>query len=127
MAKRGGSNNDDTLGIDDSFRRGLAMFNRGEYFACHEVWEELWLRSTGDDKLFYQGLIQAAVAILHAERGNLRGAISTWRKARAKLNAMPPRYMGIALGDFREALAVFIANARDPNDLPPHPRSRGFT
>src|SRR5258706_176748 len=79
------------------FERGLELFNRGEYFACHEVWEEIWLRSDGDEKLFYQGLIQAAVAILHAERGNLRGAYSTWRKAIAKLDALPANYLGIAL------------------------------
>jgi predicted metal-dependent hydrolase len=138
MVKRGGSNNDDmsvsrllrlpdnTI-IDDTFQRGVELFNRGDYFACHEVWEELWLRSTGDDKLFYQGLIQAAVAVLHAERGNLRGAVSTWRKARAKLDAMPTNHMGIALEDFREALAGFIANARDSKNLPSRPRIRRFT
>lgn len=95
----------------DTFRHGIALFNRGEFFACHEVWEELWLRSSGEEKLFYQGLIQAAVAILHAERGNLRGAVSTWRKARAKLDPLPTHCMGIALGEFREALARFFADA----------------
>ena len=124
MAKRGSSNHDDMSGIDDTFQRGVELFNRGDYFASHEVWEELWLHSAGDDKLFYQGLIQAAVAILHAERGNLRGAISTWRKARAKLDAMPPHHMGIALADFRRALAEFIANARGSKDLPQRPRIR---
>jgi Domain of unknown function (DUF309) len=72
---------------DDTFDRGLELFNRGEYFACHEVWEDLWRRSTGSDKLFYQGLIQAAAAILHAERASPRGAAAIWRKARVKLAA----------------------------------------
>jgi hypothetical protein len=124
MATRGGPTNKDTGGFEDAFQRGLALFKRGDYFACHEVWEELWLRSFGEDKLFYQGLIQAAVAILHAERGNLRGAVSTWRKACAKLDAMPSHHMGIALAEFREALASFIANAHDREDLPPRPRIR---
>jgi uncharacterized protein len=104
------------------FERGLKLFNRGEYFACHEVWEEIWLRSDGAEKFFYQGLIQAAVAILHAERGNLRGANSTWRKAAAKLAALPPNHMGIALGEFRAALASFFADACDPQKLPPRPK-----
>jgi predicted metal-dependent hydrolase len=121
MATCGGSNNDS---IDAVFERGLALFNCGDYFTCHEVWEEIWLRGAGDDKLFYQGLIQAAVAILHAERGNLRGAVSTWRKSRAKLAAPPANHMGIALGEFREALDEFITNAKDPEDLPPRPRIR---
>lgn len=105
----------------DTFQHGLALFNRGEFFACHEVWEQLWLRSLDPDKRFYQGLIQAAVAILHAERGNLRGAIATWRKARAKLDPLPGHHMGIALDEFREALAKFFEDARDSASLPPRP------
>jgi uncharacterized protein len=110
---------------DDTFERGLALFNRGEFFACHEVWEELWLRSAGADKLFYQGLIQAAVAILHAERGNPRGAASTWRKARTKLVALPAIHMEIALGEFRDALAEFFAHTLERGagrGLPPRPK-----
>ena len=119
MNARGG------LATDDTFERGLALFNRGDFFACHEVWEELWLRSTGADKLFYQGLIQAAVAILHAERGNRRGAVSTWRKARAKLEALPAIHMEIALGEFREALVEFFAQGLERGagrELPPRPK-----
>jgi len=106
----------------ETFERGLALFNCGEFFACHEVWEALWLRSTGAEKLFYQGLIQAAVAILHAERGNPRGAASTWRKAREKLGSLPARHMGIALGELREALEGFFADAGDCKELPPRPQ-----
>lgn len=125
MSTCGGSKNDNVKDVvEDAFQRGLALFNRGEYFACHEVWEELWLRSDGAEKQFYQGLIQAAVAILHAERGNLRGAVSTWRKARIKLDASPSNHQGIALGEFRAALADFITGARDSENLPPRPRIR---
>jgi uncharacterized protein len=108
----------------ETFQRGLALFNRGQFFACHEVWEELWLRSVDPDKGFYQGLIQAAVAILHAERGNLRGAVSTWRKARAKLDPLPGSHMGIALGEFREALAKFFEDAGYSTTLPRRPAIR---
>ena len=100
------------------------LFNSGDFFACHEVWEDLWLRSSGKDKLFYQSLIQAAVAILHAERGNLGGAVSTWRKARAKLDPLPTNHMGIALGEFREALTKFFAEASDSANLPMRPKIR---
>jgi uncharacterized protein len=115
----------DERGGDDAFERGLALFNRGDFFACHEVWEELWLRSAGSEKLFYQGLIQAAVAILHAERGNPRGAASTWRKARAKLEALPAIHMEIALGEFRDALTEFFTHALERGagrELPPRPK-----
>lgn len=90
---------------------GIELFNAGRFFDCHEVWEEVWKRARGAEKFFYQGMIQAAVAILHAERGNPRGARSTWDKARAKLAPLPAEHMGIALGELRDAVAAFIAGA----------------
>jgi predicted metal-dependent hydrolase len=108
MGARSDHDTHNTHDSDDAFERGLTLFNRGDLFACHEVWEELWRRSTGAEKIFYQGLIQASVAILHAERGNLRGAMSTWHKARAKLEALPAIHMEIALGEFRDALTEFF-------------------
>src|ERR1700686_4706984 len=92
----------------DFFQEGIDLFNEGRFFECHEAWEEIWKRSDGEAKLFYQGLIQAAVAILHAQRGNFEGAQSVYEKARAKLDPIPEEHMGIALGEMRAALAEFI-------------------
>src|SRR5271156_2938296 len=91
---------------------GIELFNAGRFFDCHEVWEEVWKRASGAEKLFYQGMIQAAVAILHAQRGNPRSARSTWDKARAKLEPWPAEHMGIALAELRDAVDAFIAEAR---------------
>ena len=92
----------------DFFEQGIDLFNEGRFFECHEAWEEVWKRSDGEVKLFYQGLIQAAVAILHAQRGNLEGAKSLYQKAREKLDPFADEHMGIALGEMRVALAEFI-------------------
>ena len=102
----------------DWFERGLDLFNRGQFFECHEAWEEVWKRSDGDEKLFYQGLIQAAVAILHAQRGNLQGARSILEKSLAKLDAMPAEHMGIALGELRDGVRQFVEAAVLANGAP---------
>jgi len=108
----------------DLFEQGVTLFNAGQFFECHEVWESLWKRASGADRLFYQGLIQAAVAILHAERGNLRGAASTYAKARAKLE-LSGEYMGIEVGSLRDALEEFFAQALAANgELPRRPKIR---
>jgi predicted metal-dependent hydrolase len=52
----------------------VALFNRGEFFECHEVLEELWLESGGAEKQFLQGLIQVAVAFYHLRQGNFVGS-----------------------------------------------------
>ncbi|MBI3896320.1 MAG: DUF309 domain-containing protein [Acidobacteria bacterium] len=56
------------------FEEGIALFNRQQFFDCHEVLEEVWLQVSGDEKKFLQGLIQVAVAFHHLRHGNLRGA-----------------------------------------------------
>ena len=110
----------------DFYEQGIDLFNEGRFFECHEAWEEIWKRSDGELKLFYQGLIQAAVAILHAQRGNLEGARSLHEKARAKLDSIPPEYMGLAIGELRVELARFIeaATRSDGSTLPATPRLR---
>jgi predicted metal-dependent hydrolase len=95
--------------------RGVVLFNDGEYFACHEVWEELWKRSAGEQRAALQGLIQAAVAILHAEHGNHRGAVSVYRKAMRNLEEASDDCMGLRLGDFRSALKEFFAELTSIN------------
>jgi uncharacterized protein len=105
----------------DLYEKGIDLFNRGEYFECHEVWEEVWKRSSGEEKLFYQGIIQAAVALLHAERGNVAGAASQFKKAREKLDPLPAVYGGIALGELRDALQKFFADVTGDDRAPRSP------
>ena len=119
------SNPNDDGYPDDTFGRGLVLFNVS-FFACR-YGRSCGCAGAGAEKLFYQGLIQAAAAILHAERRNGRGAASTWRKARTKLETLPTVHMGIALGEFRDALAEFFVHALDrspAHELPPRPLIR---
>jgi uncharacterized protein len=95
----------------DFYEQGIDLFNEGRFFKCHEAWEEVWKRSDGELKLYYQGLIQAAVAILHVQRGNLEGARSLYEKAAAKLDPIPQEHMGLAIGDLRVELRGFIEAA----------------
>ena len=108
------------------YEQGIDLFNEGRFFECHEAWEEIWKRSDGELKLFYQGLIQAAVAILHAQRGNLEGARSLYEKASAKLDPVPREHMGLAVGELRIELRQFIeiATRADGSALPSPPRLR---
>jgi uncharacterized protein len=116
----------------DFFEEGIDLFNEGRFFECHEAWEEIWKQSDGETKLFYQGLIQAAVAILHAQRGNLEGARSLYEKAREKLDPIADDHMGIEVAEMRVALAEFIdiairVNGGGPLPEPPRLRRVGFS
>ena len=55
----------DSTQYDPRYLAGIVLFNRGDFFEAHEVWESLWMETFTPEKKFYQGLIQAAVALCH--------------------------------------------------------------
>ncbi|GBC77917.1 hypothetical protein HRbin08_01402 [bacterium HR08] len=97
------------------YLQAIALFNAGEYFAAHEALESLWRRAVGTERLFYQGLIQAAVALHHFRRGNLRGARRLVERALARLADVPTPFRGLNVADFAEQLRRFFEDpARAP-------------
>lgn len=108
------------------YLQGIEHFNAGRYFDAHEVWEEIWLRSSGDTKLFYQMLIQAAVGLHHYERGNARGARGMHANVVDKLQRLPSFLMSLDLRDFSHQFRGFFAELIENNDetAPPTDRPR---
>ncbi len=47
------------------FGQAIREFNRAQYWQCRETLEELWLPEGYPLRLFYHGLIKAAVGLLH--------------------------------------------------------------
>ena len=78
--------------MPDSFQAGINFFNGGRYFEAHEAWEAMWRVTRGPLRLFYQGLVQAAVGLHHLERGNVNGAQAQLQKAISKLEQYPTRF-----------------------------------
>lgn len=82
---------------------GIRLFNAHHFWHAHEKWEELWLKSAGDEKRFLQGLIQLAAAYHHVQRGTLRGAGRLFDAALAKLEPFPAGYGGVDRAQVVEA------------------------
>jgi len=95
--------------IEERFAEGVRLFNNGDFFAAHEVLEQAWKVAEGEEKIFYQGIIQAAAALVHVRRGNYPGAISVYLKSHPKLCRFPALWMGIDLGQFRSDLMRYFA------------------
>ena len=91
---------------DPLYLQGIAYFNACEYFEAHEVWEDLWKSYSGNLRLFYKGLIQAAVALHHFGNGNIRGARKVYRSSRDYLEQYRPTCLGL---DVEKFLAEFDA------------------
>jgi uncharacterized protein len=82
------------------YLKGIAYFNACEFFEAHEVWEELWKEYQGELRLFYKGLIQAAVALHHFGNGNIRGARKVYFSSRNYLKEYAPLCMGLDVDQF---------------------------
>lgn len=101
----------DTAGLPPSYLHGIALFNAGEFYECHEVLEEFWLQATGDERMLLHALIQAAAALLHYQRGNLKGAFSVQQRALTKLSQLPAIVMQLDTQTFALDLQRFFAQA----------------
>jgi len=78
--------------------RGVELFNNGEYWHAHEVWEEEWMPDRkGPDSSFYKGLIQIAAGCLHYTRHNRRGAVNKWTSGAEYLRPYLPAHRGVRL------------------------------
>jgi hypothetical protein len=111
-----------------AFEKGVAEFNAGQYFECHDTLEELWSGVRGPSRDFFQGLIQVAVAFHHLTRGNLAGAESLLQRAQGRLAKYPERYYGFGLAALRAELTGWLERVRvgdldglTPADLPKGP------
>ncbi|MEB3117204.1 MAG: DUF309 domain-containing protein, partial [Limnothrix sp.] len=54
------------------FWQGIEEFNRGEFYACHDTIEALWVVANEPERTFYQGVLQVAVALHHLSNLNWR-------------------------------------------------------
>ena len=85
---------------DPRYLAGVLLFNAQDYFEAHEVWEDLWAEAHGEERRFYQGLIQAAVGLCHFGNGNLGGAAKLYRSARDYMERCGSPLLGLDTSAF---------------------------
>lgn len=91
------------------------LMNAKDFYECHEVLEACWLvePKASERRLFYQALIQGAVAIYHALRKNYSGARMLYPKTLEKLEYYRPHYMGFDTEDFIRQFKIFFSDILD--------------
>jgi predicted metal-dependent hydrolase len=117
------------VNYDPRYLAGVMLFNDRDFFEAHEVWEDLWMEAHGPERKFYQGLIQAAVGLLHFGNGNLRGAVKLYHSSRNYMKDLPANFLGMQVPVFLEAMTrcfeellrqevTSLAGSLDENLLP---------
>ncbi len=107
------------------FDQGIELFNRGDFYECHDTFEEIWLQESSDRQPFLQGLIQAAVAFHHYRHGKSGAARTMLRLSLEKLSGYPDAAEGIDLSRLRGELETW-KRALDQSLSSPRPAEIGL-
>lgn len=86
----------------EAARRGIELFNVGEYFEAHEYLEEAWKEDPSPGREFYRAVLQVAVAYLQIERGNYDGALKMFWRLRQWMDPLPDECRGVNVAKLRE-------------------------
>ena len=112
----------DPAEYDPRYLTGIVLFNRHRFFEAHEIWEELWRECSSESRRFYQGLIQASVALYHWGNGNWRGARRLFQSGRKYMSAYPSHSFGLDVESFWQEMATALADVLQ--NEPPAPYVR---
>ncbi|NJM98176.1 MAG: DUF309 domain-containing protein [Phormidesmis sp. RL_2_1] len=89
----------DSSAVEALLIRGIHEFNQGEFYACHDTLEAIWMDAEIAEKPFYQGILQVAVAFYHLSHLNWRGGAILLGEGITRLRKFEPSYKGIAVAD----------------------------
>ncbi|NDJ51781.1 MAG: DUF309 domain-containing protein [Chloroflexi bacterium] len=99
-------------------RDAIAMFNAGEYYQQHDLFEAQWMEEEGPVRDLYRAILQVGVAYYQIERGNRNGALKMLLRSVQWLNILPDRCQGVNVSRLRadvtrvrEALEAFPSTA----------------
>src|SRR3989441_10943646 len=95
--------------------RARDLFNGGEFWLAHEALETVWRSIIREDEArAWQGLIQAAAALLHRARGNRHGTVVVGAAALEKLAGPQRPEIEFETVHFRAYLARALAEDHPP-------------
>ena len=117
-----------TSDLRSCLERGIALFNRGQFFEAHEAWEDAWRVETDTTtRSLLQGLIQVAAGFVKWQRGQPRGMASLLERGADKLRRGPTDLFGLNIDELLEsverfkAVAVSMLDGSPRDSEPPDP------
>lgn len=98
--------------VPEEFWQGVDQFNQGEFYACHDTLEAIWIEAPMFDKKFYQGILQIAVGLYHLGNHNWRGAVILMGEGLNRLGTYQPDYGGINVEQLIDETAEFLGQVQ---------------
>lgn len=98
-------------------REGVDLFNKREFHAQHEAFEDAWNAESRPVRGLYQGLLQVGLAFLQIERRNQAGAFKMFGRGVPRLRMLPQVVQQVRVEEFLgESLSVHeLLRTLDPS------------
>lgn len=130
MNEESAAGEEQRISTDPRFHAAIELFNDGQWYAAHDGLEELWHETCGPCRPVLQGILQIAVAQLHLERDNRRGAVILLGEGLGRLRRGPDQVLTLDLAPLKAAAQVHLQHlqtsdaAADPSAAYPLPALR---
>lgn len=85
----------DTAELPTAFWAGVAQFNTGQFYECHDTLEAIWMEAPEPPRSLYQGILQIAVACYHLNNHNIRGAMILLGEGISRIQKYEPDFAEI--------------------------------
>lgn len=92
----------------DAWQAGIEQFNQGDYYACHDTLEAIWMTADIPEKPFFQGVLQLAVALYHLGNHNWHGTAILLGEGIRRLEPFEPSYREIDVTDLLDCASVWL-------------------
>ena len=102
---------------DARFEIGMKLFNSGQWYKSHDVFEEIWHETNGSDRQVLQGILQVAVAQVHLENGNINGATILYGEAVGRLKRSNLDGLRLDIEDLCKCITQRLKSLQTGKDL----------
>jgi len=89
------------MSLAEDALKGIQEFNKGEFYKAHEYLERAWMEDSSEGRELYRAILQIAVAYLQIQRGNFRGTMKMFLRARQWIDPLPDTCRGVNVSKLR--------------------------
>lgn len=91
--------------LPDEALLAIEMFNQGQYYKQHDLFEALWMQTEGPIRDLYRAILQVGIAYYQITRGNERGAMKMLLRSLQWLALLPDECQGVDIRQLKADVA----------------------
>ncbi len=103
---------EEDISKEEAIERARVLFNNERFWKCHEVLENVWKQTEGEEKGLLNGVILIAAAFVHFQKGENETCIGILRRAHDKIKSAQVEYYRIKFDLLDKELKNIIDTGR---------------